>query len=86
MPAIPFRAASGLAVRATLARRRTLLSARTPREILAPPTTPLLFALVFAPPLAKIIPTTGRGGTDYSTFVIVGTAASIRVFTRSAVT
>ncbi|HEV2259180.1 MAG TPA: ABC transporter permease [Streptosporangiaceae bacterium] len=57
---------------ATLARRRISLSAHTPREILAPLVTPLLFALVIAPALAKLIPV-GRGGIDYSTFVIVGT-------------
>jgi ABC-2 type transport system permease protein len=62
-----------LAVWATLARRRTSLSAHTPREILAPLATPLLFALVIAPALAKLIPAAGRAGTDYSTFVIVGT-------------
>src|SRR5213595_2567514 len=59
----------GLATWATLARRRLLLSAHTPREVLAPLVTPLLFALVIAPALARMIP----GGTDYSTFVIVGT-------------
>ena len=57
---------------ATLARRRISLSAHTPREILAPLVTPLLFALVIAPALARLIPV-GRGGIDYSTFVIVGT-------------
>jgi ABC-2 type transport system permease protein len=58
-----------LATWATLARRRIMLSAHTPREVLAPLVTPLLFALVIAPALARMIP----GGTDYSTFVIVGT-------------
>jgi len=67
-PALPSR----LATWATLARRRISLSAHTPREILAPLATPLLFALVIAPALAKLIPA-GRGGIDYSTFVIVGT-------------
>src|SRR5262249_41304085 len=43
----------------------------TPRAILAPLATPLLFALVIAPALAKLIP--AGGGIDYSTFVIVGT-------------
>jgi hypothetical protein len=57
-PARPSRPAAW----ATLARRRISLSAHTPREILAPPATPLLFALVIAPALAKIIPATGRGG------------------------
>src|SRR6266436_5200517 len=58
---------------ATLARRRISLSAHTPREILAPLATPLLFELVIAPALAKIIQAAGGGGADYSTFVIVGT-------------
>jgi len=57
----------------TLARRRLSLSAHTPREILAPMATPLLFALVLAPALAKMIPSSGRGGIDYRTFVIIGT-------------
>jgi ABC-2 type transport system permease protein len=65
---------SRLTAWATLARRRISLSAHTPREILAPLATPLLFALVIAPALAKIIQATGGGsGVDYSTFVIVGT-------------
>ena len=58
-----------LATWATLARRRFMLSAHTPREVLAPLVTPLLFALVIAPALARMIP----GGAGYSTFVIVGT-------------
>src|SRR5215831_18318236 len=59
----------GMATWATLARRRIMLSAHTPREVLAPLVTPLLFALVIAPALAKMIP----GGGGYATFVIVGT-------------
>ncbi|HEX4864442.1 MAG TPA: ABC transporter permease [Acidimicrobiales bacterium] len=58
---------------ATLAMRRLSLSAHTPREILAPMATPLLFALVLAPALAKMIPSSGPGGLDYRTFVIIGT-------------
>jgi len=42
-----------LATWATLARRRFMLSAHTPREILAPLVTPLLFALVIAPALDR---------------------------------
>lgn len=53
--------------------RRLALSAHTPREVLAPLATPVLFALVIAPALAKMIPTSGQGGVDYRTFVIVGT-------------
>jgi ABC-2 type transport system permease protein len=58
---------------ATLTRRRIALSARTPREVLAPLATPILFALVIAPALAKIIPTVNRSGVDYRSFVIIGT-------------
>lgn len=58
---------------AALTGRRLALSAHTPRELLAPLVTPILFALVIAPALAKMIPTSGRGGVDYRTFVIVGT-------------
>jgi ABC-2 type transport system permease protein len=57
----------------TLTGRRLALSAHTPREVLAPLATPILFALVIAPALAKMIPTAGPGGVDYRTFVIVGT-------------
>lgn len=56
-----------------LVKRRISLSAHTPREILAPMATPLLFALVLAPALAKMIPSSGPGGPDYRTFVIIGT-------------
>src|SRR5262249_21344615 len=35
--------------------------------------TPLLFALVIAPALARMIPAAGPGGADYTTFAIVGT-------------
>jgi hypothetical protein len=45
-----------LAVWATLAGHRFMLSAHTPREILAPLVTPLLFALVIAAALARMIP------------------------------
>jgi ABC-2 type transport system permease protein len=54
-----------------LARRRLLLSARTPREIVVPLLTPILFALVIAPALAKMVTTTN--GLDYKTYVAVGT-------------
>jgi len=67
------RRPSTLRAWATLAQRRIALSARTPREILAPLATPILFALVIAPALAKTIPTLGAGGIDYRTFVITGT-------------
>ncbi len=56
---------------ATLTRRRFSLSAHTPREILVPLLTPILFADVIAPALAKSIPATS--GIDYQSFVAVGT-------------
>jgi len=56
---------------ATLTRRRAALSARTPREILVPLVTPILFADVIAPALAQAIPATN--GIDYVSFVAVGT-------------
>jgi ABC-type multidrug transport system permease subunit len=55
----------------TLALRRFALSARTPREVLIPLFTPILFADVIAPALAKTIPATS--GIDYQSFVAVGT-------------
>jgi ABC-2 type transport system permease protein len=55
----------------TLARRRFALSAHTPREVLVPLLTPILFADVIAPALARSIPTTR--GIDYQSFVAVGT-------------
>jgi len=56
----------------TLAGRRLSLSAHTPREIVVPLLTPILFALVIAPALAKMIPS-APGALDYKTFVAVGT-------------
>lgn len=57
---------------ATLARRRLALSVRTPRELLVPVMTPLLFAIVIAPALAKTFGA-APGGIDYMTFVAVST-------------
>jgi ABC-2 type transport system permease protein len=56
---------------ATLSARRFALSARTPREIFVPLLTPILFACVIAPALAKSVGDTG--GIDYLSFVAVGT-------------
>jgi ABC-2 type transport system permease protein len=56
---------------ATLAARRAALSARTPREVLVPLLTPILFADVIAPALAKSV--SGPAGVDYVSFVAVGT-------------
>jgi len=54
-----------------LSRRRFALSAHTPREVLVPLLTPILFADVIAPALAK---STGNiRGINYLSFVAVGT-------------
>src|SRR5919109_805171 len=54
---------------ATLSRRRFQLTARTPRELAVPLTTPILFALVIAPALKQALHT----GAAYESFVAVGT-------------
>ena len=56
---------------ATLSKRRFALSAHTPREIVVPLLTPILFADVIAPALAKSMSTTG--GINYLSYVAVGT-------------
>src|SRR5438128_11827813 len=66
----PSSSGSPLVAFATLARRRLALSAHTPREILVPLLTPILFADVIAPALAKSMT---RTGVDYLSFVAVGT-------------
>ncbi|MFL5928727.1 MAG: ABC transporter permease [Gaiellaceae bacterium] len=53
----------------TLARRRFQLSARTPRELVVPLLTPILFALVIAPSLKTALHTTAA----YESFVATGT-------------
>src|SRR5690242_3885641 len=72
-PAQPPARPSPLRAWSALTARRLALSAHTPREVLAPMATPILFALVIAPALATMIPGATRGGVDYRTFVIVGT-------------
>src|SRR5438093_8864272 len=62
----PLAAASPLA---TLARRRFQLTVRTPRELLVPLITPILFALVIAPALKHALHT----GAAYESFVATGT-------------
>jgi len=54
---------------ATLAERRFRLTARTPRELVVPLLTPLLFALVIAPALKQALHTS----SDYESFVATGT-------------
>jgi ABC-2 type transport system permease protein len=53
----------------TLARRRFQLSARTPRELVVPLLTPILFALVIAPALEQALHTSKA----YESFVATGT-------------
>ena len=53
----------------TLAGRRFALTARTPRELLVPLLTPVLFALVIAPALKTALHTS----SGYEAFVAVGT-------------
>jgi ABC-2 type transport system permease protein len=66
----PPRTINRFAALGTLARRRFALSARTPREIVVPLMTPILFALVIAPALAKMV---NSPGLDYKTYVAIGT-------------
>src|SRR5215471_8959564 len=53
----------------TLARRRFQLSVRTPRELVVPLFTPILFALVIAPSLKTALHTSA----EYEAFVATGT-------------
>lgn len=70
--AAPRRRSSNAAAVVSLAGRRLALSARTPRELLIPVMTPLLFALVIAPALGDTVGN-APGGVDYMTFVAVST-------------
>ena len=56
----------------TLARRRFALTARTPREIVVPLMTPVLFAVVIAPALRDALGAT-HNGIDYMSFVALAT-------------
>src|SRR5262249_2277453 len=53
----------------TLAGRRFALTARTPRELLVPLLTPVLFALVIAPALKTALHTSA----SYEAYVAIGT-------------
>ena len=66
---LPAVARSPFGPLATLARRRFQLSARTPRELIVPLLTPILFALVIAPALRQALHTS----TAYEAFVATGT-------------
>src|SRR5438552_9770361 len=70
---IPRSAPRWLAPLATLTRRRFALTAHTPRELLVPLLTPILFAVVIAPALAKTVGSF-QPGIDYMTFVAIATA------------
>src|ERR687887_174133 len=74
--ALPRRAPSrltfaerALAPLATLSRRRLALTTRTPREVLVPLLTPILFALVIAPALRDALHT----DMAYESYVAIGT-------------
>jgi len=54
---------------ATLSRRRLQLTARTPRELVVPLLTPIMFALVIAPALEQAL----HAGAAYESFVAIGT-------------
>src|SRR5438552_4468395 len=54
---------------ATLSKRRFQLTARTPRELVVPLLTPIMFALVIAPALKQALHT----GAAYEAFVATGT-------------
>src|SRR5712691_7801822 len=58
-----------LAPLATLAARRFQLTFRTPRELVVPLLTPILFALIIAPALKQALHT----GATYEAFVATGT-------------
>jgi len=66
---LPARAGGSIGPLATLARRRFSLSARTPRELIVPLMTPVLFALVIAPALKEALHTS----SFYEAFVATGT-------------
>lgn len=69
VPAPRTRAPGSAGIIRTLAGRRFALTARTPRELLVPLLTPILFALVIAPALKKALHTS----VDYEAYVAVGT-------------
>ena len=65
----PHRGLPSLAPLVTLARRRLQLTARTPRELVVPLLTPVMFALVIAPALKQALHTDGH----YESYVALGT-------------
>src|SRR5438093_2386679 len=67
--AVPAGRPRALSPLATLARRRFQLTARTPRELVVPLLTPIMFALVIAPALKTAL----HAATSYESFVAIGT-------------
>src|SRR5256886_17532211 len=65
---------ASLSALAILARRRFALTARTPRELVVPLLTPVLFAIVIAPALKEALGGFRGGGIDYESFVAIATA------------
>jgi ABC-2 type transport system permease protein len=63
------RRSRNISVTRTLAARRLALTARTPRELVVPLLTPVLFALVIAPALKRALHTSA----SYESYVAVGT-------------
>src|SRR5262249_5043803 len=66
---IQTRRSPALSPLVTLARRRFQLTARTPRELVVPLLTPIMFALVIAPALKTALHT----DASYESFVAIGT-------------
>src|SRR5437588_3439703 len=66
---LPLAARNPLGPLATLAGRRFQLSVRTPRELVVPLLTPILFALVIAPALKQALHTSAA----YESYVATGT-------------
>src|SRR5215475_8061855 len=69
LPAARRPATRRLGPLATLAGRRFQLTARTPRELVVPLLTPIMFALVIAPALKTALHT----DASYESFVAIGT-------------
>src|SRR5437764_6037339 len=64
---------ASLSALGTLAKRRLALTARTPRELVVPLLTPVLFAIVIAPALKEALGGLRGGGVDYEAFVALAT-------------
>ena len=62
-----------------LSRRRLSLTARTPRDIIVPLVTPVLYAVVIAPALGTVLGSL-HGGIDYMTFIALATVGLVVPF------